>query len=497
MRRSNRSAKTSKTSSRATSTDGNVSEEGEAGASSRSQGSGSNANKKKFMTIEEREAAYNEARSRIFEGFEENASTNGTTSSVSLDGDEGSTAPTESDAAPSPNVPRKDWGYNERWVRGGGRFANGNGDMPRNQPPSFRGNVPPFMNNGSSMPGPYMGLYDPNMPPTSNPAPFDPSVHGAQPPSGPFPYGYPPIYPPNYWPYYPGYYPTVPPSQQQNNVGPAQDASYGSSAQYGPPPAPYIWPPQPQHQPPQTQQQPPPLPPHGPPQTQPYPQPPPQPLSNAPRPPAQAGEFFPNPNSGYPYFPQQQFPATGPNPQPSQGTQMLPPQNGWTPPQQQQPPPWNGATPNMNMNAPPPQHQPMPPNLNVNQKPPPIRGPWGGYSFGPGVSVGGMPINNPAPNPSTAHSNSSTTSLNSAPLGVRSPPEGMGIRVMPPITLPYPPGIGAMGSGYSSGSSSAGSLRKRERTSSAATSASGHGGRADETSSIAVRFLPRTFVYVN
>lgn len=72
------------------------------------------------------------------------------------------------------------------------------------------------------------------------------------------------------------------------------------------------------------------------------------------------------------------------------------------------------------------------------------------------------------------------------PLGVRHPPEGMGIRVMPPITLPYLPGLSALGSGYSSGSSSAGSLRKRERTSSAATSASGHGGRADETSSIAV-----------
>lgn len=83
------------------------------------------------------------------------------------------------------------------------------------------------------------------------------------------------------------------------------------------------------------------------------------------------------------------------------------------------------------------------------------------------------------------------------PLGVRSPPEGMGIRVMPPITLPYPPGIGALGSGYSSGSSSAGSLRKRERTSSAATSASGHGGRADETSSIAVSLRLHTSVNVS
>ena len=129
-------------------------------------------------------------------------------------------------------------------------------------------------------------------------------------------------------------------------------------------------------------------------------------------------------------------------------------------------------------------------NLNANHKPPPIRGPWGGHSFGPGVSVGGVPISGPAPHSGMTQSNpnSSTTSLNSVPLGVRPPPEGMGIRVMPPITLPYPPGIGAMGSGYSSGSSSAGSLRKRERTSSAATSASGHGGRADETSSIAVSY---------
>ena len=496
MRRSDRSAKTSKTSSRAASTDGNVSEEGEAVASNRSQGSGSNANKKKYMTIEEREAAYNEARSRIFEGFEESASTNGTTSSVSVDGDEASTAPTESDAAPSPNVPRKDWGYNDRWARGGGRFANGNGDIPRNQPPAFRANAPPFINNGSSLPGPYMA-YDPNTPSTSNPAPYDSGVHGTQAPSGPFPYGcYPPMYPPNYWPYYPGYYPPVPPPQQ-SNTGPVQDASYGNTMQYGPVPAPYPWSPPPPHQqplqPPQQQQPPPapPMPPHGPPQAQPYLPPAPQQPSNVPRPPAQAGEFFPNTNNGFPYFPQQQFPTTGPGSQPPQMNQIpQPPQNGWTlgPPQQQQPlPPWNGATPNMNMNV-LPQQQQQQVMTSANQKPPPIRGHWGGYSFGPGVSVGGVPINNSTPNPGLAHSNSSTTSLNSAPLGVRPPPEGMGIRVLPPFTLPYPPNIGAMGSGYSSGSSSAGSLRKRERTSSAATSASGHGGRADETCSIAVSF---------
>ena len=149
--------------------------------------------RRSILLSRKREAAYNEARSRIFEDFEEGASTSGTTSSVSIDGGEASTVPTESDAAPSPNVPRKDWGYNERRAWGVGRFGNANGDIPRNQPPTFRGNAPPFTNNGSSMPGPYLRLFDPNVPSTSNPAPYDPTAHGTRPPSGPFPYGHQPM----------------------------------------------------------------------------------------------------------------------------------------------------------------------------------------------------------------------------------------------------------------------------------------------------------------
>jgi hypothetical protein len=74
MRRVDRS----KNVSRATSVDGNLTDDGD--ESTKSQGSGSK--KKQHMTIEEREAAYHKARSRIFMDFDESASSVGAMSSA-------------------------------------------------------------------------------------------------------------------------------------------------------------------------------------------------------------------------------------------------------------------------------------------------------------------------------------------------------------------------------------------------------------------------------
>lgn len=528
----------SKSSSRATSTDGGDLTDDEAypNGSTRSQGSSKN---KKFMTMEEREAAYNEARSRIFsESASVAGSTTGTGTEISsVDGDAieaVSTAPTESEYAPSSAAggrKREEWTGANR-----GRFANGSPGAGRGIPQGYSmSGAPPVPMGTTHYPVPQ--LYDPNAPSTSA-TPYGPPQ--------------PPMYPGYYVGYYPYYYPMPPPAQEGS-------AAYAPQPQ-GPPqpqpqpmayPAPYMWgmpppsapapvsiqPPtqtqgnlQSQSMPPQSKQAI-----HGL-SPQPY-------APQVPRAPGQEGSYAAYP--GYPpyFMPPPPVPASSNDAAPPRATYGYAPTAVSSHPQPQPEQTWGHPPPPPSQLG---QRQAQPTSAQAwtqaspiketikrgsqgqSSGPPPARNIWGSYSFGPGVGLpnatttpnpqhNGTPpppsLHSPHPSPRPIHNlgrpflphaSSSSSSIHSSSSHQNLPatlkaPEGLGIRVMPAINgvLPGLHGGGPYGSGYSSGSSSAGSLSlslsgsgrgRRERTSSGATSGTS-GSRADETSSIAVSLL--------
>jgi hypothetical protein len=184
------------------------SESGSAGGRSNATG-GSN---KKRMTIEERAAAYNEARSRIFMGFEEKEKEkdlNGSSSSLSLvsGSTNGGTACSSvddfEDAVSSPATESEWSGSVTRDKKDGGR---GLGSASGHSSRSLRSNALPFNANGSGSsrgsraPSPsftYASLYEP--PATTSP--YEPTQSSSQAP-GPgyiaqYVYPYPPGHPPH------------------------------------------------------------------------------------------------------------------------------------------------------------------------------------------------------------------------------------------------------------------------------------------------------------
>jgi len=235
MRRVDRS----KTTSRATSTDGNLTDDGE--GSTKSQGSGSK--KKQHMTMEERAAAYKEARSRIFMDFEEkdaSASSNGAISSAastvsytggstgmsSIDGDGASTAPTESEYS-GPAGRGKEARYGGPFEGGNGRVNQMNGAPPLNT--TLRSSAPPFTSPNVAPPPPKGTVhYIQPMMESATGQEMNSQVSHPMPgaPPGPYTaYPAPPIFP-YYMPYgysFP-YAQTVPLQPPNNGVMPSQEA---------------------------------------------------------------------------------------------------------------------------------------------------------------------------------------------------------------------------------------------------------------------------------
>ncbi len=207
------------------------SESGSLGGQSNIAGS----TRKKIMTMEQREAAYNEARSRIFMGFEEKEKgkeTNPNSSALSISGSTSSTGRSNmgdtDDAASSPAT-ESEWSAtsntfsreskrdgrrgpststSSRTLRAGGSLhGNGSGSSPRNS----RAASPSFN---------YATIYEP--PPSGQV--YDASQHGPNVGYHPNPYMYPyspnqgpnhPFMAPSY-PYYPPHYPYQSPLMPQN-----------------------------------------------------------------------------------------------------------------------------------------------------------------------------------------------------------------------------------------------------------------------------------------
>jgi hypothetical protein len=292
-----------------------------------------NSSTRKRMTIEEREAAYNEARSRIFMDFEEkekgkemnatSLSVSGSTSSTGRsymgDTDDVVSLPaTESEwSMPASNFHRdpKRRGVSasassSRAIRSGGSLhGNNSGNSSRNS----RAASPSFS---------YPSLYEP----TAQGQPYDLPHHAANPGYHPAQYGYPyspnqgsnPTYLPPY-PYYASQYTYQPPSMSQHNppdpsppTGPEPFPQH-HQMNYVPP---YGWAPQPQANQPPMQPNPhsmhPPIPPHH--------QHPMSQIGSMPPPPPHYIPYQPymHPPHAYPYSINPYY-STGPPGQPAQG----------------------------------------------------------------------------------------------------------------------------------------------------------------------------------
>ncbi|KAL4078632.1 hypothetical protein V8B97DRAFT_1932512 [Scleroderma yunnanense] len=188
------------------------SEAGSIGGRSNATGSG-----KKHMSIAEREAAYNEARSRIFMKFEEkvkgkdkelsasSSSASLTSGSVTSSAGETSSTGDLDDSVSSPATESEWSGPAVRDKRDGCRSNGSSSKSLRSNPPTYGSNS----SRGSRPPSPsfrYPSLYEPS--PASTP--YDPSHHPMHPPgyANPYVYGYPqPGPPPNYIAPYPYYTP--------------------------------------------------------------------------------------------------------------------------------------------------------------------------------------------------------------------------------------------------------------------------------------------------
>jgi len=196
-------------------------------------GSRSNAGggSKKRMTIEEREAAYNEARSRIFMGFEEKEKgkdMNASSSSLSLASGSASTSERTGssglddfdDSVGSPTT-ESEWSGSVTREKKDGRRGLGSASATSSSR-SLRSSAPPFNANGSNgsrtnSPSPftYASLYEP---PSSSP--YDSSQMVGQVPGTGYPAQYVYPYPPPGQPPYIAPYPLYVPYPYQPNMLP-------------------------------------------------------------------------------------------------------------------------------------------------------------------------------------------------------------------------------------------------------------------------------------
>lgn len=244
-------------------------------------GSMASSKKRSNRTIEEREAAYNEARSRIFMNFEQKEKDSASSSTLSLvstrdsgslDDDSISTPATESErSGPAIHVNTQDKRRNAS-SNGGSSSKRPGRDKPmsnghnssrgsRAASPSYAVYEPPPQMIGHDpvmqarypatyyyyppppagyVPPPMYGIY-PHYPPYQPPPPPHPSGEAFTPPAQPHPYPYP--YP---WPPHPHSTPTSPPPGAQP-LPPSQQNGYSyMSPPYGYP----VHPPQPYYTPP-------------------------------------------------------------------------------------------------------------------------------------------------------------------------------------------------------------------------------------------------------
>ena len=369
------------------------SEAGSIGGRSNATGSG-----KKHKTIAEREAAYNEARSRIFMNYEDKekgkdkdlsaSSSSASLTSGSVTSSVGETSSTGDleDSVSSPAT-ESEWSGPAVRDKRDGRRCNGSTSK------SLRSNAPTYGSNssrGSRPPSPgsfrYPSLYEPS-PPS---APYDPSHHPMHPPGyvNPYLYGYPqPGPPPNYMTPYTYYAPyPYPPPQPPMHTG---DSSISSSQpdvfspqQHNNPPHPsafvaYGW-----NCPPQQPQPPP----HPPTQQQPH-QSPGTPIASSASPYSQ----FPPPVPGYGTYPMQFYPPPPPpplshfpsSPGPQGHPHGSPEYNGG-----------HGVHDGFSPGHPFPGVAGQQTPGTVTNKPrgaPPARSAW---SYGPGVGMGGFGVSN-------------------------------------------------------------------------------------------------------
>ncbi|KAH9857362.1 hypothetical protein C2E23DRAFT_807666 [Lenzites betulinus] len=213
---------------------------------------------KRFKTIEEREAAYNEARSRIFMGFEEkekekdmsaNSSTFSLVSgSASTSGGRGSSIGDLDDSASSAPTESEWSGPAARDKSRKGASSTTSSRSLRSSGPSFNGSGSSRNSRATSPSFTYPSYFDPATVPS-----YDQSPYGSHPPPPTgyvSPYGYPAYTPPSGQPYgnpyyYPSYAYPPPPSHHSDPVTPA-----GVEPVYLPPNAPqqpaynpaYMWP---------------------------------------------------------------------------------------------------------------------------------------------------------------------------------------------------------------------------------------------------------------
>lgn len=243
--------------------DGDISdvEPSEAGSiGGRSNATGTN---RRPLTLEEREAAYNEARSRIFMGFEEkdkdkDASANSSTFSLIS----GSGSASGADDSASSAATESEWSGPATRDKREGRRGGSAGSSSR----SLRSGYNQSGSNSSrhsraASPSSYPTLYDPTA------GTFDPAFGAQGPPHGyiQYYYGYPPAPPPGHGPAppfvpqygygYPPYgYPQHPPSHPHSDPVTPGEPMYPttqSPTNMPYPPNAYLWPPppsQPSHQ---------------------------------------------------------------------------------------------------------------------------------------------------------------------------------------------------------------------------------------------------------
>lgn len=459
-----------------------------------------NSGSRKRMTIEEREAAYNEARSRIFMDFEEKEKgkeMNATSSTLSVSGSTSSTGRSymgDTDDAVSSPATESEWSmptntfYRDpkREVRRGTSASASSSRAFRNGG-SFNGNSSGNNSRNSRAPSPsfsYPTLFEQTL---SGP-PYDPSHLAANPGYVPAQYGFP--YPPNQglnppysppYPYYAPHYPFQPPSMSQHNPldsSPSAGPEIYHQTGYMPP---YGWAPQP-----------PPSQPPMPPITHMHPQIPPPHLQNPmnqigpmPPPPAHAPPYPPYPPHAYPYpvNPMSSYyPPPGP---PGQHGQGLPPPQMTLPPQPH--PGYDPRAPNPNATMCPPleifrNNSQYNSNVNYNS--------GGGYGPSGGLGNG---IIQPAVRP-ISHRSSSSGSGNSHN-------NNDSKRVIPAPSASRPTWNSAPGSGFPYHVGGVGmnesigprfnSLNKRTsgNTSSGGNSCASSTTNGDDVSSIAVSIL--------
>ncbi|KAF8659835.1 hypothetical protein AX16_001720 [Volvariella volvacea WC 439] len=410
---------------------------------------------KKRMTIEEREAAYNEARNRIWMGFDENrrekekdmsasssslslasGSTNGGGGSSLGEGDDGSSPATESEwSGPSVSRDKKEGKRSMNPIPAGpGRSLRPSGLYHPNGSTSSR-------NSRAASPAvKYASLYEPQAQ-----APYDAYQHPQPPNSGypaPYPYPYPPPNQPMHHPQYMnpyGYYPQpFPPYHSQPPPQPNADPSVPLDMYQQPPhPAPYSGP-------------------YWPHTSSPAPQQAAQPIQSHPHPPP------PHQGHNHPVNP-----PPPPNPIP-QFPPFIPPSHPYAYSVSYYPPPGQPMHP-----PPPPSHAP-PPSLYDPSAP--------GAPNGPALS--GPNLGNMAP----INSRNIATRGTSLPsnIGVVNKPRNPGpVPVQPPRTWSYGPGVG--GPGFPAGSvvssSSSGGETVGPRFNSPRRATGGTGGMNNRASS--------------